>query len=84
MTIENFSEIVRTVLETIENLKVIKQTQEYVTVNTDIRFKGNDTGKLVTVNVQINEDDSVEITGGDAPFLKYVQEAVKDFYNRNN
>lgn len=84
MTIENFSEIVGYVLKSIESLKTIKHIENYVTVNTDISFVGKDTEKLVTINVQINEDDSVEITGGDAPFLKYVQEAVKDFYNRNN
>ena len=80
MTTENLKEVLTYVINSIENLKVIKHIQDYVTVNSDIRFKGNDTGKLVTINVQINEDDSVEITGGDAPFINIVQEAVKDYY----
>lgn len=80
MTTENLKEILTYVINSIESLKAIKHIQDYVTVNSDIKFKGNDTGKLVTVNVQINEDDSVELTGGDAPFIKIVQEMVKDYY----
>lgn len=82
MTTENIKEIISYVIKNIESLKAIKHTEDYSTISSDIRFKGNDTGKLVTINVKINEDDSIEVTGGDAPFMKIVQEAVKDFYNK--
>lgn len=84
MTTENIKEIIIYVIETIESLKAIKHTEDYASVNSDIRFKGNDTGKLVTINVKINEDDSIEVTGEDAPFTNIVQEAVKDFYREMN
>lgn len=81
MTTENLKETITYVITNIEKLKKIKRTEEYESINTDLIFKGIDTGKLVTINVKIDENENVFI-GGDTPFTNIIRKAVGDYYGR--
>lgn len=76
----NIQEILTEVITTIESLKVIKQVEDYVEINSNITFKGKETGKEFVIAVKINEDDKIEVDG-DVSFINIIRDAVNDYYD---
>lgn len=75
----NIQEILTEVITTIESLKAIKQVEDYVEINSNITFKGNETGKEFVISVKIDEQDNV-IVDGDVSFINIIRDAVNDYY----
>lgn len=79
MSFEQLTKIVAEVIKTIENLKAIKNIEEYTELNSNITFKGEKTGEEFVITVNIDENDNVEIDG-DVSFIDKIKLLVKDFY----
>lgn len=67
------------VIKVVDNLKAIKKIEEYTELNSNITFKGEDTGKEFVITVKINEDDKIEIDG-DVSFINIIRDVIGDYY----
>lgn len=71
------------VIKVVDNLKAIKKIEEYAELNSNITFKGEDTGKEFVITVKINEDDKIEIDG-DVSFINIIRDVIGDYYGEMN